>query len=229
MRAVCASNIGQNIKVMHLHAKDNNGKAWDSDPKDDYGLTMRRFKSETVGYDMRRFIAPYVSGKDFNTFITDDAEDLPTWSCPAIGAPAIDHKDNTRTWTYMGLTYFPGNKWPFAQMTHEDIDPNWDRLPLYMSELANFVVQQDNTTDNSGTYEFNHGSGELGTLVKDGTELTTNPSFTVKKCSSKKSIKGSIMGYGDGSVVWKYIGALQDVGQFHRSISSKRLFSLPPR
>jgi prepilin-type N-terminal cleavage/methylation domain-containing protein len=231
-RAICRSNIAQNTRVMHLYGNNNNGKTWDSDSKDAYGLSLFRFKSQDKGYDMRRFIAAYTNpGKTFNEVISDDVDDLKTWSCASTGAPAIDHKDNTRTWTYMGMTYVPGNRYPFAQMVHDDINPAWDRLPLRMGMLSNFVVQQDllitKGLTTGGTYEFNHGNGVLKTLSKRGVELSTNPSYFVKGSSNIPA--GSVLGYGDGSAIWKNFNQLQDVGQWHGGSSTRRLFSLPPR
>ena len=230
-RAVCRSNIAQNTRTMHLYAKDNNYKTWDSDAKHEYGLSINRFKSEL--YDMREFISPYaVPNKTYSEVISDDQADLTTWSCSSTAAPSIDHKDNTRTLLYMGMTYFPGNKHPFAQLIDDQIEPSWTNLPLNIGLLSNFIVQQDLSITlgiNSGNnnYEFNHGNGRLETLVKNGVIDNTNPSFWVKKSSMKPA--GSALGYGDGSAIWKNFNQLQDVGQWHRSYSDKRLFSLAPK
>ena len=229
MRAVCKSNISQNIRGMHLYANNNNGKTFDSDPKDGYGLSIHRFKSEDIGYDIRRFIGPYLTDKNFNDLITDDVEDLKTWACASTGAPAIDHKDNTRTWTYNGYTYFPGNRYPFTQLSSDEIDPSWTNLPTDISLLANFVVQQDLLISNGpagGNYDYNHGAGPIKGLSKNGSALTTSPSYQVKSGSSPK---GSILGWGDGSAKWQTFNSLEDVGQWHRSFSGNRLYSLPPR
>jgi len=229
-RAVCTSNISQNIRVMTLYASTNDEKTWDCDSKDSYGLSTHRFKSEDTNYDMRRFIAPYLSsGKNFNSLISDDEDDIQTWNCPSTDAKALDHKDNTREWTYMGYNYFPGNRYPFTLLNHPKVNPNWDNLPLRIGELSDFVVQQDMLIYNPETsevYTFNHGDGNLKGLEKNGTALTTNPSYRIKGGTKPD---GSILGYGDGSASWKSFGSLQNVGKFHINRANSRLYSLPPR
>jgi len=187
---VCISNMRQNTTVLILYANDNDLRYFDSDPSHEYGLSAPRFRSVTSGYDYRRFILPYFAGgKDFSTSISDDVDDLPTWRCPSIHAPAIDHKDNTRPWCYNEYLYFPGNRHPWCQATAKSlsglIDSSWSNLPLQAGDLAQFVVMQDMVQQDrehlGGAYAYNHGDGTVDDDLWG--VRATNPSHVARVCN----------------------------------------------
>ncbi len=232
-RAVCASNISQNIRTMHVYALNNNSHSWGSDPRDNYGLSILRYKSDN-GYDMRKHIVPYNSSKSFTKATTDNVEDLKTWSCASTNASTIDHKNNTRAWTYMSYTYYPGNRFPFTKLVHKSINNAWYTMPTNMGLLSNFVLMQDLVITNGFTVarntainlEYNHGEGIMRGLGSGTTALTDNPSYLVKNGMRPA---GSVLGYGDGSAVWKYFKELVDVGAYDGTVANRKLYSLPPR
>ena len=223
----CISNMRQNMTALLLYAADNDNRYFDSDPTHSYGLSTKRFKSDTSNYDYRRFILPYLAGdKDFATAISDDVDDLPTWRCPATNPPVIDHKDNTRHWCYNGILYFPGNRHPWtrarAESLSDAINPAWDNLPLTTGRMAEFVVLQDIAVQNyetcGGLFEYNHGDGELWRPME------TNPSFHIKVGTAPA---GASLAWGDGSARYVQFDELVYVGSIHRS-AGHDLYSLPP-
>ena len=222
---VCLNNQKQNMTAAHLFAGDNDGLFFTSDPTDNYGFGSYRFR--VLGsYDMRRdFLLPYLAGdKDFTTAITDEVDDLPTWRCGSTNAPVIDHKDNTRSSAYNGISYFPASIL-FVGLTNDLINPSWTRLPLRVSQLGSFVVMQDRTEQDNehsgGKFLYNHGPGNAEAIWGIG---ATNPSNQAKTSGLPH---GSVLTWGDGHGAYVRFSELSNVGSAH--VNGKHpTYSVPP-
>ena len=227
---VCLSNMRQNMTALVLYAADNDSRYFPGTPIHGYGFTANRFKDDWSNYDYRRFILPYLAGgKDFETAISDDVDDLPTWRCPAINPPVLDDPGNYWAACYNAILYFPGNRYPWCQATAESlsdaINPAWDNLPLTTGGMAEFVVLQDIVVQDfehqPGLFEYNHGDGEL--MDPYGME-SINPSFLAKVGMAPA---GASLAWGDGSARYVQFNELVEVGSIHRN-GRHHLYSLPP-
>ena len=232
VQALCLSNLRQNYIGVQTFADDNNGTL----PLPDHVSTNDpfnnfRFYISSGGYDFRRDIMPYFSGKDFNLAITDDEVDLPTWSCPSIDSPAIDDPGNTRgAGCYMNYMYFPGTGWPFkpdgGPMTAGSknfntnaglfLQTNFDRM------VSGQVVMQDLAIENArwhgqpGRPNYTHGTGTLYT-DKDLGNRTPNNALAFRDGRSY----GAALTRMDGSTIWAEVNELEEISNVNRNGEGK--------
>jgi prepilin-type N-terminal cleavage/methylation domain-containing protein/prepilin-type processing-associated H-X9-DG protein len=212
-RAVCGSNLHQNVSGLSAYAAGNNGLLPPVDYNDS-GLNTynnHRFRSTSgAGYDLRAMIGPYF------------AADFSTWACASTVGPPIGDERNTRQWCYMNFMYFPGTRWPFAA-------PN-GLVPIRMAQYpAGVALMQDVTFLTMGkwganaTFIANHVPG-AGTPFQP--LPANNPSWA--SFTSDAAPEGANIAMADGGVRWHDGGELEDVGRAEVHPNDHHLISLPP-